>query len=40
MNMTINEIIAVVVMVTVVGIVLWDIHKNGIGEEDEDDQFY
>ena len=38
--MTINEIIAVVVMVTVVGIVLWDIHKNGIGEEDEDDQFY
>lgn len=28
MNMTINEIIAVVVMVTVVGIVLWDIHKN------------
>jgi hypothetical protein len=28
MNMTINEIIAVIVMVTVVGIVLWDIHKN------------
>jgi hypothetical protein len=26
--MTINEIIAVIVMVTVVGIVLWDIHKN------------
>ena len=28
MNMTINEIIAVIVMVTVVGIVLWDIHNN------------
>jgi hypothetical protein len=38
--MTVNEIIAVVVMVTVVGLVLWDIHKNGIGEEDGNDHFY
>ena len=37
--MTINELIAVMVMVTVVGIVLWDIHKNGIGEEDDTDHF-
>lgn len=33
--MTINEIIAVIVMVIVVVIVLWDVHKNGIGEEDD-----
>lgn len=28
MSMTINEIIAVIVMVTVVGVVLWDMNKN------------
>jgi hypothetical protein len=28
MNMTINEIIATIVMVVVVGIVLWDMHRN------------
>jgi hypothetical protein len=28
MNMTTNEIIAIVVMVAVVGIVLWDMHRN------------
>ena len=33
--MTINEIIAIIVMVTVVVIVLWDVHENGIGEEDD-----
>lgn len=33
--MTSNEIIAVVVMIAVVGLVLWDIHKNGLGEEDD-----
>ena len=33
--MTINEIIAVIVMVTVVGIVLWDMHKNGVSKKDE-----
>ena len=33
--MTTNEIIAVIVMVTVVVIVLWDIHKNGVSKEDE-----
>ena len=33
--MTSNEIIAVVLMVAVVAIVLWDIHKNGLGEEDD-----
>ena len=33
--MTINEIIAVIVMVTVVGIVIWDMHKNGVSKEDE-----
>ena len=33
--MTINEIIAISVMLIVVGVVLWDMHKNGIGEEDE-----
>ena len=33
--MTINEIIAVILMVTVVGIVLWDIHKNEISKENE-----
>jgi hypothetical protein len=32
MNMTINEIIAVILMVSVVGIVLWDMHRN---KEDE-----
>jgi hypothetical protein len=26
--MTINEIIAVIVMVAVVGVVLWDMHRN------------
>jgi len=26
--MTINEIIAIVLMITVVGVVLWDMHKN------------
>jgi hypothetical protein len=26
--MTIDEIIAIIVMVTVVGVVLWDIHRN------------
>jgi hypothetical protein len=35
-----NDIIAIVLMVAVVGIVLWDIHKNGIGEEDGNDHFY
>lgn len=33
--MTINEIIAIIIMVTVVGIVLWDIHKNRVSKEDE-----
>ena len=28
MNMTINEIIFAIVMIAVVGIVLWDIHRN------------
>jgi hypothetical protein len=28
MNMTINEIIAVIIMVSVVGVVLWDMHSN------------
>jgi len=28
MNMTIDEIVAIVVMLTVVGVVLWDMHKN------------
>ena len=28
MNMTTNEIIAIVLMVAVVGIVLWDMHRN------------
>ena len=28
MSMTINEIIAIVLMVAVVGIVLWDMHRN------------
>jgi len=32
MNMSINEIIAVILMVSVVGIVLWDMHRN---KEDE-----
>jgi len=26
--MTINQIIAIVLMITVVGVVLWDMHKN------------
>jgi hypothetical protein len=33
--MTINEIVAVVLMVAVVAIVLWDMHKNGVSKEDE-----
>ena len=28
MNMTINEIIAIIVMIAVVGVVLWDMNKN------------
>ena len=35
MTMTVNEIIAVVVMVTVVGIVLWDMHRNKDNEPRE-----
>jgi hypothetical protein len=30
--MTINEIISIIVMVAVVGIVLWDIHRNNDNE--------
>ena len=33
--MTINEIIAIVLMVTVVGVVLWDMHKNKENEPRE-----
>ena len=33
--MTMNEIVAIVLMVAVVAIVLWDMHKNKLGEEDE-----
>ena len=33
--MTINEIIAVIVMVAVVGVVLWDIHRNKKNEPRE-----
>lgn len=33
--MTLNEIIAVLFTVAVVGIVLWDMHKNGEDEENE-----
>lgn len=31
--MTINEIVAIIVMITVVGVVLWDMHKNGVPDE-------
>lgn len=33
--MTINEIVAVIVMITVVGVVLWDMYSNGEHEENE-----
>jgi len=33
--MTINDIIAIVLMIAVVGIVLWDMHKNRVSKEDE-----
>jgi nitric oxide reductase large subunit len=33
--MTVNDIIAIVLMVAVVGIVLWDMHKNREHEENE-----
>jgi hypothetical protein len=33
--MTINEIIAIVLMITVVGVVLWDMYKNREYEENE-----
>jgi len=36
--MTVNEIIAIIVMVTVVGVVLWDMHKNGENEPIEQDK--
>jgi hypothetical protein len=34
--MTNNEIIAIIVMVTVVGIVLWDMYKNEPIEQDKE----
>ena len=33
--MTVNEIIAIVLMIAVVVIVLWDMYKNGEYEENE-----
>lgn len=33
--MTIDEIIFIVFLCVVVGIVLWDMHKNGVSKENE-----
>jgi hypothetical protein len=39
--MTIDEIIFAIIMITVVGIVLWDIYYGEpVIEEDENDHFY